>query len=545
MAEHGETIVHSPIGDVAIDSGGATVGVVRMDPAQSYVQMPELLKEVIDAGSDSAWQAIKQGIDYTYASLDAALSPLRDETHFDRLLREELAKGKKLLFKPNLVNALAIDSGRHGPGEGYATCTAWPFVAALMRWLHDKLDISYHQMAVGEASTSMAANAAPLSQIFGRPFTRQAVMEGRAGEFYAGWGFYFARRYLAETHDPSHTDDPMAGYDDSVAGNYLPPGRAMDRLPVYDLNRIQDIPNSGRRVPVPGAANFDAITLHKVVIGGDPADPADLRDYPGCVLINVPKLKVHQLTLLTNALKNLGIGLYPMEAAEDSDPNSTRWMYSSPHMPLPGMKSGLPHQIWTAEADDVSGLPGAVRRTAGINGSIVDMVSALQDQGVRVLNVADAIEMINFDHTLSPAAERVPEGYRLRLARRRRPRRRGVPIYVQDRSRSRGTPVGTRREGEVRIPPARAPARRRWPEYRHRRGYRLADLTRCPVRLRREPRDRQPGLSRRRGGCLARRTPGISPGAFRQSRQRRLLGIDNTDSLLRPVQASCGTCKRQ
>ena len=73
MAEHGETIVRSPIGDVAIDSGGAAVGVVRMDPAQSYVQMPELLKEVIDAGSDSTWQAIKREIDYTCASLDAAL----------------------------------------------------------------------------------------------------------------------------------------------------------------------------------------------------------------------------------------------------------------------------------------------------------------------------------------------------------------------------------------------------------------------------------------------------------------------------------------
>ena len=411
MPEDRAATVRSPIGEVAIDSGGAAIGVVRMDAGLSYVELPELLKEVIDAGSQPAWQAIKQRIDYTYTSIDAALSPLREETGFDGMLREESARGKKLLLKPNLVNPLCIDPRDHGPGLGYTTCTAWPFVAALMRWLHDKLDVSYHQMALGEAATLMAAASAFFTREQGRPVTREAVIEGRSGDFYGGWGFYFARKYLLETHDPSHTDDPMKGYDDSVAGDYVPPGRAMDRLPVYDLNRIQDRPGSERKVPVAGAANFETITLHKAIIGGEPSDPADMRDYPGCVLINLPKLKVHNIALFTSAIKNLGIGLYPMEAASDGDAASTGWMYSAPRLPVPGMKARIPHVIWTADIDESTGRPLSVRRTGGINGTMVDIIKAVTGQGVRILSVVDAVETINFDHTTSTNAERVPEGY--------------------------------------------------------------------------------------------------------------------------------------
>ncbi|MCJ7491437.1 MAG: hypothetical protein MUP15_04700, partial [Dehalococcoidia bacterium] len=247
MPEDNAATVHSPIGEVALDSGGVAVGVVRMDPRQSYADLPELLKEVIDTGSDAAWQAIRQRTDYTYDALDAALSPLRGEAGFDAMLRDELARGKKLLLKPNLVNPICIDPREHGLGLGYTTCTAWPFVAALMRRLHDDLGVSYHQIALGEAATAMSAASGYFTQLRGKPVTREAVIEGRSGDFYGGWGFYFVRRYLAETHDPSHADDPMKGYDDSVAGNYLPPGRAMDRLPAYDLNRIQDMPGTGRK----------------------------------------------------------------------------------------------------------------------------------------------------------------------------------------------------------------------------------------------------------------------------------------------------------
>jgi Domain of unknown function (DUF362) len=403
--------VRSSIGDVTVDSSGTTVGVVRMDAARSYADMPPLLQRVINGGSEEAWQAIKAKIDYTYENLEHALKPLQEETGFDKLIGAELAKGKKLLLKPNLVNAMCINPDDHGEGLGYTTCTTWPFVAAVMRWFHDRLAVSYHQMAIGEAATCMASCAGRFTRLHGKLVTREAVMEGRADEFYGGWGFYFVRKYLAETHNPAHTDDPMKGYDDSVSGNYLPPGRAMDRLPVYDLNRIQDIPNSGRRVPVPGAANFETIILHKAVVGGDPSEPADLQDYPGCVLLNLPKLKVHNIALFTNAIKNLGIGLYPMEAALDPDPKSARWMYSSPQLHAPGMKSRIPHVVWTADVDDLSGLPKSVRRTAGINGTMVDIIKAVANQDVLMMSVVDAIETINIDHSISTMALRVPEGY--------------------------------------------------------------------------------------------------------------------------------------
>ncbi len=174
-----------------------------------------------------------------------------------------------------------------------------------MRWFHDKLDISYHQMALGEASTCTFI----LAKSYNIP--TEAVLEGRSGDFYGGWGFYFVRRYLSERHPPSHTDDPMRGHEDSAAGRFLPPGRAGERLMVYDLNKIQDEPSKGRTLAVPDGANFQEITLHKAIVGGDPREPDDRRDYPGCVLVNVPKLKIHFQDLITNAIKNLGIGLYP------------------------------------------------------------------------------------------------------------------------------------------------------------------------------------------------------------------------------------------
>lgn len=403
--------VQSSIGEAMLDVDGATVAAVRLDPARSYVDVPELLKEVIDRADETAWQAIVQRIDYTYGCLDGALTPLREETYLGEMLRSELAAGRKLLLKPNLVLPVCIDPQEHGRGLGYATCTAWPFVAAVIRWLHDRMDVSYHQMALGEAATAMASAAGYATRLFGRPVTREAIIEGRVDDFYGGWGFYFVRKYLAESHDPSHQDDPMRGHDDSVAGNYLPPGQAMDRLPVYDLNRIQDVPERGRRVPVPDGANFEAITLHKAVVGGEPSHQEDQRDYPGCVLVNLPKMKVHNIALFTNAIKNLGIGLYPMEAASDADLKSTRWLYSSPQMAVPGMKSRLPHQVWTASVDDQTGRPHSMRRTAGINGTMVDIIKAVQGQGVRILSIADAIETINIDHTVDAPAIRVPEGF--------------------------------------------------------------------------------------------------------------------------------------
>lgn len=413
-------IVRSPLGELPLDGEGSPVGAVRLDPARSYQGIPALLKRVIDEESDEAWSEIRTRIDYTYECVAHALRALEAETPFIRNMRAELERGRKLLFKPNTIVATAIDPQAHGQGIGWLACTPWPFVAAVLRWFHDELDVSYHQMAVGEASTTLTADAALLTLHYnqGRTITPEAVLEGRSGELYGGWGFYFARRYLAEAHDPSHRDDPMRGFADSVSGTYVPPGQAGDRLSVYDLNHVQAVPFRGRDVPVPEGANFQQITLHKAVVGGDPDDRQDLKDYPGCVLVNLPKLKVHNMALLTCAVKNLGIGLYPMQAAADVDPSSTSWKYGTPDGPVPGIKSRLPHQVWMPEAVDEMGLAARdesgryrVRRTAGLPGTMVDIVKAVAGQGIFMLSIVDAIETANVSHMGSPAAAAVPEGY--------------------------------------------------------------------------------------------------------------------------------------
>ncbi len=408
--------VNSPIGRRKLDATGSAVGVVRMDVARSYADTGELLQDYINQSNGAAWQKIKAKIDYTYENLDLALGSLDGETGFGREIRARVAKGQKLLFKPNLVNIFNIDPETHGPDIGSTACTEWPFVAALMRWFHDKLDISYHQMALGEAASTMAGAAGLYSMLNpeAKPVTTEATIEGKVGDFYGGWGFYFVRKYLAESHPASHGDDPMKGHDESVAGTYIPPGQAGDRLLAYDLNRIFDDMTKGRDIEVADGANFKSMTLHKAVVGGDPDDPEDMKAYPGCILVNVPKLKVHAVALLTNVIKNLGIGLYPMQAAKVGH---FHWNYSAPHTAVPGMKSGIPHQVWDPDIDPGTGLPRrdakgqyVVEKTAGIPGTMVDIIKAVASQDIFMLHVVDAIEAINLDHTGAPLGTKVPEG---------------------------------------------------------------------------------------------------------------------------------------
>jgi hypothetical protein len=420
MSHKKRITVESTIGERPIDATGSAIGVIRMDPTQSYIHIPELLQSFIDEANIGAWEKIKARIDYTYTNLDQALQALNDETNFGEKLRLQVKKRKKLFFKPNLVNPNGIDPLTRGEGMGSPACTPWAFVAALMRWFHDKLEISYHEMALGEAGTGLTTAARAMSLLFmgGKKVTTEVVIEGKIGNFYGGWGFYFTRKYLAETHPRDHKDDPMNGYEESLTGEYLPPGRATDRLMVYDLNRLFDVPSKGRKVEVPDGANFKEITLHKVIVGGDPEDPEDLRNYPGCVLVNVPRLKVHTQALFTNAIKNLGIGLYPMEVAHEDNPKSTRWKYSFPYKPGPTLKSEIPHSVWFAEVDDETGLPRRdqdgkyiVTKTAGLSGTMVDIVKAVQNQSVFSLHVVDAIETVNIRHDGFPESVKVPEGY--------------------------------------------------------------------------------------------------------------------------------------
>jgi len=413
-------MVDSAIGQLNIDAAGSPIGVVRMDPTQSYLDVHDLLRSFIDESNTEAWESIKRKIDYIYTNLDSVLGGLNEETGFGEKVRSQVEEGKKLFFKPNLASPVNIDPITHGEGMGSTVCTQWPFVAALMRWCHDKLDIAYHEMAIGEAASLTSSTAGFYSQAYtgGKTVTTEAVIEGRCRDFYGGWGFYFARKYLSETHDTSHEDNPMNGYEESVSGEYFPPGGAGNRLLVYDLNRLYDVESKGREVPVPDGANYREITLHKVIIGGNPDNPEDIKDYPGCVLVNVPKLKVHSIDLLTNAIKNLGIGLYPMEVAIDEDPKSTRWKYSRPHQFMPILKAEIPHQVWIPKIDEETGLPARnengeyiVTKTAGLPGTMVDIIKATKNQQVLMLHVVDAIESINIDHTVLIAAVKVAEGY--------------------------------------------------------------------------------------------------------------------------------------
>ena len=400
----------------AIDHSGSAVGVVRMDVVKSYSGIGELLQEYLNNSSPEAWDKIRTKIDYTYKNIDFAMGPLETETGFRKEIQSRIDNGQKLFFKPNLVLTSCINPETRGPDLGSTACTEWAFIAALMRWFHDKMEISYHQMALGEAATFMPSAAAQYSKTNPekRIITPEATIEGKIGNFYCGWGFYFARKYLAESLPSSSKDDPMKGYEESVAGIYSPPGRVSDKLMVYDLNRISDDPSKGREIVVPDGVNFKSITLHKAVVGGSADDPKDLRDYPGSVLVNVPKLKVHSHAFFTNAIKNLGIGLYPMQSMKLG---KQQWDYSIPSNTIPGLKGAIPHTVWVAEMDSESEMPKRdekgeyiVRKTGGLTATMIDIIKAVRSQNIFMVHVVDGIEAINYDHQGALLGRRNPEG---------------------------------------------------------------------------------------------------------------------------------------
>ena len=340
------------------DNEGSPVSVVKMDPDLAYIGVPELLQSVINNGDEAAWGEITRKIDYIYLNVDKMLNSLDEESKYLDKIRVELQRGKKLLFKPNLVNPQCIDPDTHGPAIAHSACTEWPYIAALMRWFHDNLNLKYSQMALGEAASVSSMTAAIYNHTYHprKNITTEAVFEGKSDDFYGGWGFYFVRRYLSDSNKNPH-DDPMLGHDESITGKYLPPGQAGNRLMVYDLNKLNDVKGKTRIVPVPDGVNYREIILPKVIVGGDPENPEDLKNYPGAVIVNVPRLKLHGIDLLTNAIKNLGIGLYPMEIGDTEDIHDTHWKYSYPYKEVPGMKTEIPHSVWVPDFDESTGLP--------------------------------------------------------------------------------------------------------------------------------------------------------------------------------------------
>jgi hypothetical protein len=416
MTSHDQTLMNSAIGEIAPDGDGSPIGLARVAPDKSYSGIGDLLQENINNSDQVTWRKIREKIDHTYEGIDSALEALKKETRFHIEIESRLEKGQKLLFKPNIVSPVCINPQSHDPGMGSTACTEWAFVAALMRWFHDKLKISYYQMAVGEASTMTSSIAAFFSMMNpdSQPITPEAVIEGKSGNFCGGWGFYFARKYLSESLERNAEDDPMKGYEESVAGTYIPFGLVSDKLLVYDLNRINDKETRGRKIGVSDGVNYKSITLHKAIIGGNKEDRDDLKANPGCILINVPKFKVHAISLFTNAIKNLGIGLYPMQFSSSGDHH---WEYSNPHLPLSGMKGGLPHEVWVPDIDHETGLPKrdasgkyVVQKTGGITATMIDVIKAVKEQDIFMMHVVDGIEAINVDHQGIGLGLKVPEG---------------------------------------------------------------------------------------------------------------------------------------
>lgn len=416
MSSAKSRILRTDLGEKQTDQSGSPVSVARMDAQKATAGIGLVLQKYINDNDENAWAEIMTRIDYIFENISQSMDKLNSETGFGKEIKERLQKGQKLLFKPNLVGMMGIDPVMHGPGPATTTLTDWSFTAAVMRWYHDSLNISYHQMSIGEAATVMPASAKmlTLANPSGETVTTEAAIEGKCNDFHGGWGFYFARKYLAERLDENAVDDPMNGYEESVTGTYIPPGQVTDKLMVYDLNRIFDDPDKGLLCEVPDGANFDSIMLHKTVVGGDKNNAADMANYPGAILINLPKLKVHSHTLLTNVIKNLGIGLYPMQYASKG---GCQWDYSVPPAPVPGMKGPIPHAVWVAQEVDKNGMPARdeeghylVKKTAGINATMIDIIKAVQNQDIMMVHVADGIEATNIDHTGSIPGVLTPEG---------------------------------------------------------------------------------------------------------------------------------------
>ncbi|BBF43761.1 hypothetical protein lbkm_2449 [Lachnospiraceae bacterium KM106-2] len=389
-----------------IDTDGSPISLVRIDTEKAYSDLYTLLQSYINSNDLSAWEQIKAKIDYLYSNMTLLLDTLDQETDFKSLVLCQIAEGKKLLFKVNGVGINVIDGITHGAGNAAPICSQWPFVAALMRYFHDSLNISYYQMTFGEASTSAQLFATTYSALAGRTITCESTLEGRNGNFYGGFGFYFVRKYLSDRHPSGHTDDPMNGYENSVTGEYLPPGRANDRLMLYDLNNIYSA-DRGRTIKVTNGGNYDELTIHKAVIGGDDTDKAD---YPGCILINTPILKMHAQDLITNAIKNLGIGLYPSYCLEQDNKTFKYSHYTT-------FKSKLPHSPWVMELDEKTMLPitdengDYIRtKTLGFLGTQCDIVRSVREQGILILNISDAIHIVNISHNPDGLSKPIPEG---------------------------------------------------------------------------------------------------------------------------------------
>jgi len=132
--------------------------------------------------------------------------------------------------------------------------------------------------------------------------------------------------------------------------------------------------------------------------------------------VDLPKLKIHGVELLTCAVKNLGIGLFPTEANASQEPGKFRWKYGIPDLRIATGKARVPHFRWAIKCNPDSGTPTrdgdgnyVWTRTGGLEATMADCIQAVRGQGVMMLHVVDAIEATNISHA-GPGCTTVPEG---------------------------------------------------------------------------------------------------------------------------------------
>ena len=99
----------STIGQMATDSSGSLVAVVRIDHERSYADIPELLQSFINESDSQSWEAIKRKIDYMYTNLGVLLGHLDEETGFTSQVKAWLQDGRKLLLHGG--QSLFVDVG--------------------------------------------------------------------------------------------------------------------------------------------------------------------------------------------------------------------------------------------------------------------------------------------------------------------------------------------------------------------------------------------------------------------------------------------------
>ena len=236
-----------------LDEAGSLIAGVHIDADKAYSELPDLLQKFINTQNEEVWSEIEKKIDYIYSGIFIMLNYLDEETNFMCKLQEEVKKNKILLFKPNIMSPDCISGYNHGAGSAYSLATKWPMVAAIMRWFHDNGNINYSQMGLIEGCNDLIASICnkTFSSQINKIITNEGILEGRVeglvdGEiktFDGGWGFYYVRKYLSSHCSQDESDNPMNGYEESCNGILLAPGEAKNKLMIYDINTLQEVPS--------------------------------------------------------------------------------------------------------------------------------------------------------------------------------------------------------------------------------------------------------------------------------------------------------------